>query len=141
MPAPVAFRLAFRQWLARPRRPILCSLAIAAAVALIVCVGAGFDSLRYSLRTSIGQMLGVADFHVRAAQKASGSRVPESVLQQIRARPDVDLAAGRMQSHVAVTRDAEPQWFDVIGVDPRMDERLRPKTYSAGHALTGKPDR
>src|SRR5689334_18360888 len=101
MPIPVAFRLAIRQWLARPLRPVLCSLAIAAAVGLIVCVGAGFDSLRYSLRQGIGQILGVADFYVRNSQKASGSRLPDEILARVRARPDVELASGRMQSHIS----------------------------------------
>src|ERR1035437_3831321 len=117
MAMPIAIRLAVRQWLARPLRPVLCSLAIASAVALIVCVGAGFDSLRYSLRTTIGQMLGVADVHVRPAPKVSSLRLPDSLLEQLRGRKDVEFAAGRMQSHVAVTHGAERRWFDAIGVD------------------------
>jgi putative ABC transport system permease protein len=144
MSTPISIRLALRQWLARPLRPILCSLAIAAAVALIVCVGAGFDSLRYSLRTTIGQMLGVADVHVRPASKSSNARLPDSLLGQLRARPDVDFAAGRLQSQLAIRKPgAEKHWFDAVGVDPAWDEKLRPKKYTppgGGHPLTGHPD-
>ena len=82
MSVPIAIRLAVRQWLARPLRPVLCSLAISAAVALIVCVGAGMDSLQYSLRTAVGQMLGVADVHVRHAQRQSGVQLTEADLTE-----------------------------------------------------------
>ncbi len=71
MTMPIALRLAIRQWRARPLRPILCALAIAAAVALIVAVGMSMDSLRRTVSTSIGQMLGVADIHVRPAQRGT----------------------------------------------------------------------
>jgi len=91
---PIAIRLAVRQWRARPLRPILCSLSIAAAVALIICVGVAMDSLRYSLSAAIGDMLGVAEVHVRPAQKGTESRLPESMLERVRALPEVELAAG-----------------------------------------------
>ena len=145
---PVSLRLAIRQWLARPLRPVLCALAIAAAVALVVCVGAGFDSLRASLREGLAQMLGIAEVHVRPLQRQTGARLPLSVLEQIRGRSDVALAAGRMQDHAALTKGDDHRWFDVIGVDTTvdsapeaagrsLDERLRPKRYVSGHALSG----
>src|ERR1035437_8284074 len=115
MAMPIAIRLAVRQWLARPLRPVLCSLAIASAVALIVCVGAGFDSLRYSLRTIIGQMLGVADVHVRPAPKNSAGRLPDSLLSEIRGRPEVEFAAGRLQAHFAIPHGPERRWLDAVG--------------------------
>src|SRR5579864_3817714 len=102
MPIPISLRLAIRQWAARPLRPVLCSIAIAAAVALIVCVGAAFESLRYTVNTVIGQMLGVAEIHVRAAQRGTDARLPDSLLQQLRQRPDVDFAAGRLQTHLCL---------------------------------------
>ena len=82
---PVSLRLAIRQWLTRPLRPVLCTLAIAAAVALVVCVGPGFDSLR-SVREGLGQMLGLAEVHVRPAQRGTDARLPGGMLEQIRAR-------------------------------------------------------
>ncbi|MCL2646639.1 MAG: ABC transporter permease [Phycisphaerales bacterium] len=141
---PIAFRLAVRQWRAKPLRPILCSLAIAAAVALIVGVGAGFESLRYSMRTTIGQMLGVADLHVRPAQRNTGQRLPGTMLEEIRARKDVDMAAGRMEAHVALTSQgsggSKLRWFEAVGVDPVYDPLLRPRMYIAGRAVSGKLD-
>ncbi len=134
----IALRLAIRQWLARPLRPLLCSLSIAAAVALIICCGAAFESLRYSFHMTIGQMLGVAEIHVRPAQKGTNIRLPPSLLDRLRKRPEVELADGRMQGHAALTK-GEHLWFDAIGIDPRLDELLRPKTYTAGHGLTGAP--
>ena len=77
----IALRLAVRQWLARPVRPLLCSLAIAAAVALIICCGAAFESLRYSFQVTVGQMLGVAQIHVRAAQRGTEDRRPQALVE------------------------------------------------------------
>jgi putative ABC transport system permease protein len=139
MPFPISMRLATRQWLARPLRPILCSLAIAAAVALIVCVGAAFDSIRYSLDAAIGQMLGVAEIHVRPAQKGTEARIPETMLLNLRARPEVEFADGRLQAQASLTKADDHRWFDIVGIDPKLDEILRPKVYLAGHALTGAP--
>ncbi len=137
---PIAIcKLALRQWLARPLRPILCSLAIAAAVALIVCVGAAFDSIRYSLDAAIGQMLGVAEIHVRPAQRETAARIPEATLQSLRHRPEVEFADGRMQSHASLTKADEHNWYDAVGINPTLDEKLRPKVYIAGHALSGMP--
>ena len=141
MAFPISLRLAIRQWAARPLRPILCSLAIASAVALIVCVGAAFESLRYTVDMLIGQMLGVAEIHVRPAQKGVDARLPESMLHQLRERPDVDFAAGRLQSHIALTAPGkggadDKRWFDALGIYPDLDEKLRPKIYSDGRGLT-----
>ncbi|HUO07360.1 MAG TPA: FtsX-like permease family protein [Phycisphaerae bacterium] len=146
MPLPIPLRLAVRQWTARPLRPILCSIAIAAAVALIVCVGAAFESLRYTVNTVIGQMLGVAEIHIRAAQKGVDARLPDSLLQQLRNRPDVDFAAGRLQTHISLAPtgrggEDDKRWFDAIGIFPDLDEKLRPKIYADGHGLTpGDPN-
>ena len=137
---PIALRLALRQWLARPLRPVLCSLAIAAAVALIITVGACFESLRYSLLTSIGQMLGVAEVHVRPAQKGTAARVPGALVDTLRKRPDVELAAGRIEGQAAITKGDEHRWFNVVGIDPLLDDKLRPKQYREGRGLSSKED-
>jgi putative ABC transport system permease protein len=137
---PISWRLAIRQWRARPLRPILCSLAIAAAVALIVAVGASMDSLRRAVSTSIGQMLGVADIHVRPAQRGTESRVPETLLERLRALPEVELANGRLASQAALTKGDDHLWFDVVGIAEPLDNRLRPKILQAGRTLSGQPD-
>ncbi|HEY4330042.1 MAG TPA: ABC transporter permease, partial [Phycisphaerae bacterium] len=140
MKMPISIRLAIRQWLARPLRPVLCSLAISAAVALIICVGAAMDSLRYSVDNAIGQALGVAEVHVRPAQRETDARVPDGVLQKVRALPEVDFAAGRLNSQAALDRGDNHLWFDVSGIDEPLDDKLRPKTFIDGHTLTGSPD-
>jgi putative ABC transport system permease protein len=136
---PIALRLATRQWLARPLRPILCSLAIAAAVALIICVGVAMDSLRYTISGAIGQVLGVAEVHVRPGQRGTEARVPQEVLDRVRALPEVDFAGGRLHSFSVLTKGEERFWFDTLGIDPALDERLRPKTYAEGRALSIDP--
>jgi putative ABC transport system permease protein len=136
----IALRLAIRHWLARPLRPLLCSLAIAAAVALIVCCGAAFESLRYSFHATVGQMLGVAEVHVRPSQRGTEDRLPVALLATLRGRREVELAAGRMQTHTALTKGEEHRWFEAVGVDPLLDEKLRPKIYNSGHGLSGAPN-
>src|SRR5947207_3031933 len=116
MNTPIALRLAVRQWFARPLRPVLCSLAIAAAVALIVVVGAAMDSLRQTVSGAIGQALGVAEIHVRPSQRGTEARVPESLLKQLEARPDVELASARLASLAVLTRGDDRLWFDVVGI-------------------------
>lgn len=137
---PVSLRLAIRQWHARPLRPVLCALAIAMAVALVVCVGAGFDSLRQSLETGISQMLGVAEIQVRPAQRGVNARLDARILDTARATPEVEEASARVQALVALTNPQEHRWFEAVGVDTTRDERLRPKVYLQGRALSGKPD-
>src|SRR4051812_49488108 len=110
---PIAIRLAVRQWRARPLRPVLCSLAIAAAVALIVCVGAAMDSLKSSLTSAIGRALGVAQAHVRPAQRDTDARVNEEMLQRVRALPEVDFAGGRLLSKGILKKEMD-RWFDVV---------------------------
>src|ERR1044071_4829407 len=95
---PIALTLAIRTWLARPLRPVLCSLAIAASVALIICVGAAMDSLRVSVPHAVGNALGVAEAHVRPTQKETDARVNKEMLATIRALPEVDYAGGRAAS-------------------------------------------
>jgi putative ABC transport system permease protein len=140
MTMPIAMRLAIRQWLARPLRPVLCSLAIGAAVALIVLVGAAMDSLRISVSNAIGQSLGVAEVHVRPAQRGTDARVPGAVLQTIKALPEVELAGGRLSSQAMLIKGEDRLWFDVVGIEVPVDDTLRPKLFQAGQALTGQPD-
>lgn len=138
---PVSLRLAIRQWLARPLRPILCSLAIAAAVTLIVAVGAGFDSLKATFLAASGQMLGRADVHVRSALRGIKSRLPAEVLSKLAARPEVAVTSGRLEAQVALQKGkGDRLWFNAVGVDPGADEQLRPKTYVAGGPLRGAGD-
>ena len=135
-PLPIALRLATRQWLARPLRPVLCSLAIAAAVALIICVGVAMDSLRYTITSMIGQVLGVAEAHVRPAQRGTDARLPAAMLDRLRALPEVEFAGGRLHSFAVLTKGDDRLWYDVLGIDPALDERLRPKTYKEGRGLS-----
>jgi putative ABC transport system permease protein len=135
MRMPIALRLAVRQWLARPLRPVLCSLAIAAAVALIICVGAAMDSLRYSVSEAIGQALGVAEVHVRPVQRGTDARVSQAMLDEIRARPEVEFAGGRLAGMGVLQKDGD-HVFDAVGITEPLDQKLRPKNFAAGRTLS-----
>src|SRR3954470_22758495 len=132
---PISIRLAIRQWLARPLRPVLCSLAIAAAVTLIICVGAAMDSLKYSLSNAIGQAMGVAEVHIRPAQQGTDARVSQEMLDKLRARPEVDFAGGRLASLGVINKDGD-HVFDVMGITEPLDQKLRPKNFGAGHTVS-----
>ena len=138
MVTPISIRLAIRQWLARPLRPVLCSLAIAAAVALIISVGAAMDSLQVTVAHAIGQALGVAQVHVRPAQRETDARVPHAILERVRALPEVELVDGRLISRAQVTRagDPAPQEYDVVGIEEPTDDKLRPKIMDAGRTVS-----
>lgn len=138
---PVSLRLAIRQWLARPVRPILCSLAIAAAVTLVLSVAAGFDSAKESLRIGIGQILGSADIHVRPAGKNYQMYLTDDVLDQVRRQPEVELASGRLDDiQVSLTHGPEHRWFHSVAIQPNLDDKLRPMRFAAGKTLSGKTD-
>src|SRR4051812_28551334 len=140
MQLPIAIRLAVRQWLARPLRPVLCSLAIAASVALILTVGAAMDSLKESVQHAIGRALGVAEVHVRPAQRGTDARVAPAMLDKVRALPEVEFANGRIMSKGVLTKGEDHLWYDVVGLNEPLDETLRPKTLAAGRTLSGAED-
>lgn len=140
MTLPISLRLALRQWLARPLRPILCSLAIAASVALIVCVGAAMDSLRETISHAIGQALGVAEIHIRPVQRDTDARLDQAMLDRVRTLPEVDFADGRLLSQAVLTKGDDRLWFDVVGVDEPLDDKLRPQVFVSGHGITPGPD-
>lgn len=137
---PVSLQLAIRQWHARPLRPLLCALAIGAAVTLVVCVGAGFDSLRASLQTGIGQMMGVAQVQIRPTQRGVSVRMSPQVLAKVLAHGEVAQATGRMQTSLALKSSSDKRWFEAVGVNAQLDQQLRPKTFLAGKALSGRGD-
>ena len=91
-------------------------------------VGATMDSLRYSVTNAIGQMLGVAEVHVRPAQR---HRRPgaASVLQTVRALPEVELAGGRLTSQAMLIKGDDRLWFDVVGIEEPADGRASAQDF------------
>src|SRR3954470_22131343 len=103
---PISIRLAVRQWLARPLRPVLCSLAIAVSVALIICVGAAMDSLRYTIVHAVGQAQGVSELPSRPPQRVTDPLVLQKPLDQFRSLPEVELVAARLLSRAPLANPA-----------------------------------
>ncbi len=138
---PVSLRLAIRQWLARPMRPVLCSLAIAAAVTLVLCIAAGFDSAKASLRVGIGQILGSADIHIRPVGKNYQMYLNQEILDFVRNQPEVELASGRLDDiQISLTHGQEHRWFHTVAIMPELDSKLRPLRFSSGGPLSGAQD-
>jgi putative ABC transport system permease protein len=153
----ISLNLAARNWRARPLRPTLCAVAIAAAVMLVVCVGAGFDSMKATLNQGIGQMLGHAQLFVRPAFRSNGSRLPPDTLDKIAANPNVARTNGRFETQVALAllpaaangtqpatapaaaNAALDHWVFAIGSNPADDDYFRPKNRTAGTPLTTAP--
>jgi putative ABC transport system permease protein len=61
-------------------------------------------------------------------------------LDQVRARPEVEMASGRLHSLAILTHGEDRRYFDVLGVDPTTDNQLRPQNYGEGGPLTGRND-
>ena len=125
----------------RPLR-VLCSFAIAAAVALVVCVGAGFDSLHAALDQGISKLLGVAEIQIPCGSGRPQRPPPCRHLEQLRSNPQIAGLSGRFQNPISLTNPADHRWFDSVAIDPVADEAAPPQGFShrrSPHA--GRPNR
>lgn len=135
----ISLRLASRQWMQQPLRPILCALAIAAAVALVVCVGISFDSLRASFRAGVSSLLGQVELHVRPAQHNTSRHLTPAMVDMLRARPDIAVVSPRLSGQVFLDTPGEHRLFEAVGVEVEPEQMLRPKRLAEGTYFTGKP--
>ena len=84
------------------------------------------EGLEFSARRQISHAAEIASAGLRVRWKKVSS-----------IRPEVELASGRMQTHCALTKGPEHIWFETVGVEPGLDDQLRPKIFTSGHGLTG----
>ncbi|MCC6909772.1 MAG: ABC transporter permease [Phycisphaerales bacterium] len=116
---------------ARPGRTTLLLLAVALATSLVVVVSTSLDSLSASLRDAMEDMLGSADMYVR---HQSGGRLPENLIEQAAAWPEVAFATPQLISTVALQnqRNEMDGLFEGIGIDLQRENDVRPLEFVAG---------
>ena len=93
------WHLAINNLAGRRGRTALLVAAVALAALLTVGVAAAVGTLSRSVRHVVGRVMGLADVHVR---HRFGGPVPEALLPQVRAWPDVALAAGSAEGGVTL---------------------------------------
>ena len=147
------WRLAINSFSRRPGRAVLTVAAVALGVALVVAVGAGYDSARATILDFIDSFAGSADILVLGS---SQSFLDARQLDEIRKIPGVRAAGGHLHSacYIAAGQydsaengqsrpDDAPKAYDpsswvfarLIGSDATAGIRFENYTLAAGRAL------
>ena len=132
-----AWHLAISSLSARRTRTALLVLAVAMASALTVAVAGAMGTIEHALRLSAGQMVGLIDYRIVHAQ---AGRLPGDLLEQVRAWPEVDQAAGRVSTGVSLRHADNDQKVTLaaVGVEPDVDALFHPLRLAAGRAIAGE---
>jgi len=101
----VLLRLAMSNFLVRKMRTALTVGAIALSVSLVVAVTSGYKSIEGSVLRFVNQYMGAADAYVASSDPSSP--VPERLVGQLAADPDVRQVFGRLESYRELPRAAD----------------------------------
>ena len=128
----------------RPGRSLLLVLAVALATVLTVAAAAAVGTISRTVGHIAGRVAGRADVSV---QQRFGAQMPQSLLEDVRTWPDVELACGRIQGTAALRhKDTDrqvaallrgvPQVTVVLrGIEPEGDAYLAPRQFVAGRTV------
>lgn len=98
---PPAWRLAINSLSERRSRTALLSGAVALSAALIVSVACAMATIHGAINYQLAATVGAADLRIKPA--GTGATLPAAVLDEVRAWPEVDRAAGRLQGTLALS--------------------------------------
>lgn len=114
---------------------MLLILAVALATGMVFTVSISIGSVQRSIRAILVDMLGAADLRLR--HQTSGL-LSGDLLDQLRAWPDIALAAPRLSANVEVlnTRTGESRVLTGNGVIFDLEWKLRPPELVAGRPPT-----
>lgn len=133
------FRLIWSNFSQRLARTFLTAAAVALSVALVVSTTSGYRSGEVTVRSFVENYLGNDDFRISST---GGEALPQSLLEELRADPEVRRAFGRYEASIQL-RDTEGNWpvgqMSVLGVDPQQDGYLQRLPLSYGRLFTS-PD-
>jgi putative ABC transport system permease protein len=101
----VLFRLAISNFKVRRIRMLLTVAAIALSVSLVVAVTSGYKSLQGAALKFLDRYMGAADAMITSTDEMQGV-VPEDLVKQLRADPDVRQVSGRLESDREMDRAA-----------------------------------
>lgn len=134
-----AWRLARNTLAGRPGRTALMIAAVALAAALVTAVSCAISSVQASTEYGIIRFVGSTD--ARIIHQGNG-RFSESLLEQVRSWPEVDVATGRLGASLTLvhangkrhpkTGERLRMTPSVLGVDFALEPRFRVRELSAG---------
>ncbi len=129
--------LAWRSLLARPLRTALSLVGVALGVAVVTASSITGAASESALRSATADLLGSADVRLRAY--AEPGFTPRTV-QALRAIPGVTTAAAvaerRLTAYTAPGEAERVFSLLTIGIDPSVDEQIRPARLVAGVSLS-----
>ena len=134
----VLFRLAISNILVRKVRTLLTIGAIALSVSLVVAVTSGYKSIEGSVLRFLNQYMGAADAYI-ASGDPSSPRVPESLVRELAADPDVRQVVGRLESYRELPR-APDQIKPSEHPDRQLSGAPAPDKVTVGLVGVRKPD-
>ncbi len=130
-------RLVIANLLTRKMRSVLTGLAIGLSVALVVAMTSGFKAVEMAAGSYLGRYMGAIDAEIgRTNDPARG--IDQSLLDELRADPDVKLAVARLRSDAPLPhlRHAGPtaphNRASLIGVERGVDPLLDWMTINDG---------
>ena len=130
-------RFSLREVLSRPSRTILTFLSIAIGVAAVVAVLLSISTTHAAQRNVLRMMAGKADLEV-VAESSEGFDV--RLLKTIRETPGVDLAVPSMKRYAKLIRGEIDAAVQVLGIDPKIDQKVREYDISVGAPLKNAGD-
>lgn len=141
-----SWQLARNNLSGRPWRTVLMVGAVAISAALVVAVSSAITTVQASMEMGLTRILGAAQARV---VHPFTSRFDESVLEEVRAWPEVRDAAGRLVGSITLVRAdgaIDPETNrpyrltpSAVGVDLELDTIFSPQQLKAGR-LPRSPD-
>jgi len=128
------FRLAIRNWAARPGRAVLGLAAVTLGVALVVAVTTCYESLRVSLTEWVASWLSRGELQVRQVERTDAGLDP-ALADRIRGLPGVRLVAPRWRHYIDVVLDGRDTGTECIGIDPAREYQVRGVRAAEGRLL------
>ncbi len=128
------FRLSINALAGRRRRTALLVAAVALATALVAAISCALASMNAGMEMQIATTVGRADLRVR---QIADQRFDESVLELIRAQPDVVAASPRVKGSVTLENPVERKRAVVagIGVDPAVEYAMVAPVLAEGREV------
>lgn len=125
-------KFSLREVSARPGRALLTFLSIAIGVGSVVAVLQSVSTTRQSQRDMLREMAGKADLEV-VSDDTKGFDV--GLLKTIRETPGVEVAVPSLSRYAKLIRGDANATARVLGIDPRIDQRVRDYDITAGEPV------
>jgi putative ABC transport system permease protein len=131
-----ALHLAINSLVKTRNRVMLLALAMAVATTLTVAVASVMGTAAINLQYALGQFIGLTDLRI---VQSFGGRFDQSVLDQIKALPEVRSAAAQFNSGISLYNPTTKQRHTlmVLGVDPAAGDEIHAPKIAQGRWIQG----